>query len=104
MGEDIFVGDLQKEIMLIDGVISLIDFSVYSIYDGYYSSDRCPLPEAGNGNAACNTNVGNIFKVDEGANSFKIDLNAIDNVLYSDYNSMYEVLNDSNIQVRAKLI
>ena len=34
MGEDIFVGDLQKEIMLIDGVISLIDFSVYSIYNG----------------------------------------------------------------------
>ena len=103
MGEDIFVGDLQKEIMLIDGVISLIDFSVYSIYNGFYSSDRCPLPEA-NLNANCSTNVGNVFKVDEGADSFKIDLNAIDNVLYSDYNSMYEILNDSNIQVKCKLI
>jgi hypothetical protein len=103
MGEDIFVGDLQKEIMLIDGVISLIDFSVYSIYNGSYSSDRCSLPEAKLG-ANCSSNVGNTFKVDEGADSFKIDLNAIDNVLYSDYNSMYEILNDSNIQVRAKLI
>ena len=103
MGEDIFVGDLQKEIMLIDGVISLIDFSVYSIYNGFYSSDRCPLPEA-NLNANCSTNVGNVFKVDEGADSFKSDLNSIDNVLYSDYNSMYEILNDSNIQVKCKLI
>lgn len=103
MGEDIFVGDLQKEIMLIDGVISLIDFSVYSIYNGSYSSDRCSLPEA-KLDANCSSNVGNTFKVDEGADSFKIDLNAIDNVLYSDYNSMYEILNDSNIQVRAKLI
>lgn len=104
MGEDIFIGDLQKEIMLIDGVVSLIDFNVYSIYDGFYSSDRCPLPEANVGNANCATNVGNIFKVEDGANSFKIDLNSIDNVLYSDYNSMYEILNDSNIQVKCKLI
>lgn len=103
MGEDIFVGDLQKEIMLIDGVISLIDFSVYSIYNGFYSSDRCPLPEA-NINSNCATNINNVFKVDEGASSFKIDLNAIDNVLFSDYNSMYEILNDSNIQVKCKLI
>lgn len=103
MGEDIFVGDLQKEIMLIDGVISLIDFSVYSIYNGFYSSDRCPLPEASL-NANCPINTGNVFKVDGGADSFKIDLNAIDNVLFSDYNSMYEILNDSNIQVKCKLI
>ena len=103
MGENIFVGDLQKEIMLVDGVISLIDFSVYSIYNGFYSSDKCSLPEE-NVNVNCATNVGNTFKIDEGTDSFKIDLNAIDNVLYSDYNSMFEILNDSNIQVRAKLI
>lgn len=103
MGENIFIGDLQKEIMLVDGVISLIDFSVYSIYNGFYSSDKCSLPEE-NANANCVTNTGSTFKVDEGTDSFKIDLNAIDNVLYSDYNSMFEILNDSNIQVRAKLI
>ena len=103
MGENIFVGDLQKEIMLVDGVISLIDFSVYSIYNGFYSSDKCSLPEE-NINVNCLPKTGSTFKVDEGTDSFKIDLNAIDNVLYSDYNSMFEILNDSNIQVRAKLI
>lgn len=103
MGENIFLGDLEKEIMLVDGVISLINFEVYSLYNGAYSSDRCPYPEANNtGNCSVVTN--NAFKVDDGADSFKIDLDAIDHVLYSDYNSMFEIYADSDVQVRCKLI
>ena len=97
MGENIFLGDLEKEIMLVDGVISLINFEVYSLYNGAYSSDRCPYPEAG-------TITSNTFKVDSGADSFKIDLDAIEHVLYSDYNSMFEIYSDNDIQVRSKLI
>ena len=44
MGEDIFIGDLNKEISLIDGLISLIDVKIYKINGGGYSSDKCPLP------------------------------------------------------------
>jgi hypothetical protein len=94
MGENIFMGDLEKEITSVDGVISIIDLSVYNIYNGSYSTDKCPLPisdETGD------------FKVDN-ANAIKINLKEVDNVLYSDYNSMYEILNDSNIQVKCKLM
>lgn len=103
MGENIFVGDLEKEIMLVDGVMSLINFEIYSLYNGPYSSDKCPYPEA-NFTGACAPTVVNTFKVDNGADSFKIDLDAIDHVLYSDYDSMFEIYNDSDIQVKTKLI
>jgi len=103
MGEDIFLGDLEKEIMLVDGVISIINFEVYSLYNGKYSSDRCPYPEA-DLTGTCATKVSNVFKIDDAADSFKIDLDAIDHVLYSDYNSMFEIYSDSDIQLRSKLI
>ncbi len=103
MGENIFLGDLEKEIMLVDGVISLINFEVYSLYNGTYSSDRCPYPEA-DVTGACSSATTNVFKVDSGADSFKIDLDAIEHVLYSDYNSMFEIYSDSDIQLRLKLI
>jgi hypothetical protein len=103
MGDDIFLGDLEKEIMLVDGVVSLINFDVYSLYNGTYSSDRCPYPEA-NASGSCAITTTNVFKVDDGADSFKIDLDAIDHVLYSDYNSMFEIYTDNDIQLRAKLI
>ena len=104
MGENIFLGDLQKEITSVDGVISIIDFSAYSIYNGSYSTDRCPLPEDTSSEVGCTTSSSITYKIDDASNFFKIDLKAIDNVLYSDYNSMYEILNDSNIQLKCKLI
>lgn len=103
MGEDIFLGDLEKEITLVDGVVSIINFEVYSIFNGPYSSDRCPYPEA-NASENCVVPSSNIFKVDSAADAFKIDLDAIDHVLYSDYDSMFEIKTDENIQVRCKLI
>jgi hypothetical protein len=103
MGDDIFLGDLEKEIMLVDGVVSLINFDVYSLYNGTYSSDRCPYPES-NASDSCAITTTNVFKVDDGADSFKIDLDAIDHVLYSDYNSMFEIYSSNDIQIRAKLI
>ena len=42
MGEEIFIGDLEKEINLLDGVVSLIDLRVYAIYGGNYSSITLP--------------------------------------------------------------
>ena len=104
MGENIFIGDLQKEITMVDGVIAIIDFSAYSLYNGMYSSDKCPFPEA-NLTGNCATGEVETFSVPEGAESFKIDLDAIDQVLYSDYNSMFEVYNPENdIQIKCKLI
>jgi hypothetical protein len=106
MGEDIFLGDLEKEIMLVDGVVSIINFEVYSIYNGSYSTDRCPYPEYGQSDSdTYKSVVYNNFKVESGADSFKIDLDSIDHVLYSDYNSCFEIFNPTaDIQIRAKLI
>lgn len=104
IGEDIFVGDLEKEITSVDGVVAIIDFSVYSVYNGTYSSDRCPLPEDTSSEQGCTNSSSITFKVNGSGESFKIDLKAIDNVLYSDFNSMFEILNDNDIQLRTKVI
>ena len=104
MGEDVFIGDLEKEIMLIDGVLGLIALRVYNIYSensGRYSTDKAPYPIL-NAQADCNTVSMPVFNVN-GGQAYPIDLDAIDRVLHSDYNSMFEILNPTNdIVVRTK--
>ena len=102
MGEDIFLGDLNKEITSLDGVISLIDLKVYKINGGGYSSDICPLP------SIADTSSGDCGTVDEqpflvnGATCERIDLDNIDSVLLGDNNAMYELKN-ANYDVRVKI-
>lgn len=103
MGEDIFIGDLEKEINNIDGVISLIDLRIYAIYNGSYSTSIPSLPkkyEMANGCSIPNVSK---FDVSDGAESFEVDLNEIDYVLYSDIDSMYEILDDNDIKIQVKL-
>lgn len=103
MGDDIFVGDLEKEIMLLDGVVSLISLRIYKIWNGKYSPDKCPLPPLVEG-SACETVVSE-FNTPDGSESEQIDLMGVDKVLYGDYNSMYEIKNPSfDIQVKCKLV
>lgn len=103
MGDDIFLGDLEKEITLLDGVVSLIEVRVYKIWNGTYSPDKCPLPALIEGNA-CDASTAQPFNIPEGSDSEQIDLMAVDKVLYGDYNSMYEVKNpNQNIQIKCKL-
>ena len=104
MGEDIFVGDLEKEITLVDGVISLISFKTYSITGGTYSTDINPLPTVIEGEV-CDVSTDSSFNVDGGAKATQINLNETDKVLYSDYNSMYEIkYPESDIRIRVKTI
>ena len=104
MGEDIFLGDLERQITNIDGVISLINIRVYSITGSpAYSDDQCPLP-AKLSNSECNKNMEKIINNKNGIKT-EIDLDATDHVLYSDYNSMYEIKypnDDINIKVKLK--
>ena len=101
MGEDIFVGDLEREINSLDGVIGLIDMRIYTIYSGNYG-DKCPLPLVGAQNNCCTPN--NVtFTVSDGT-AEQIDINAVDGVLVADFDSMYEIKNiERDIRVRAKL-
>lgn len=102
MGEDIFIGDLNKEISIIDGLISLIDVKIYKINGGGYSTDKCPLPSTND------TAVNDCMQTDEqlftvaGAEVERIDLDAIDSVLYGDSDAMYEVKQDTDICIRVK--
>ena len=102
MGEDIFIGDLNKEISIIDGLISLIDVKIYKINGGGYSTDKCPLP------STTDTAVNDCMQTDEqlftvaGAEVERIDLDAIDSVLYGDSDAMYEVKKDTDICIRVK--
>lgn len=101
MGEDIFVGDLEKEISLVDGVISLIDLKIFKIWNNSYSPDKCPLPELIEG-GSCDSIISTNYNVD--GEFRQIDLEQIDHVLYGDYNSMYEIKKPStDIQVRCKV-
>lgn len=103
MGDDIFVGDLEKEIMLLDGVIGIIRMKIYKIYNGGYSSDVCPLPETSE-ESVCGSEPSEGFSLkDEGSIYREIDLDATDYVLYGDYNSMYEIKSpSSDIQIKIK--
>lgn len=104
MGDDIFIGDLEKEVTLLDGVVSLINLKIYKIWNGTYSPDKCPLPEIEEG-SACDVLSDDEFSVGEGASTAQIDLMSTDKVLYGDYNSMYEIRNiSSDIQVRCKTV
>ena len=102
IGEDIFIGDLEKEICLVDGVISLIDLRVYKIWNGGYSPDKCPLPVY-TITDGCNPIGRPEFNITGGADSAEIDLDACDMVLIADYNSMYEIRGDNDVQIRCKL-
>lgn len=107
MGEDIFIGDLEKEINNIDGVISIIELRIYSLYSaqqGNYSNDICPLPKWGEYDENGNLITEEFTALKNDGESFRIGLNEIDNVLTSDYNSMFEILNpETDICVRVKL-
>lgn len=104
MGDDIFLGDLEKEITLLDGVVSLIDLRVYKIWNGRYSPDKCPLPPLVP-EGVCEPSIAQPFNTPDGSLSEQIDLMAVDKVLYGDYNSMYEIKNPTfDIQCRAKTV
>ena len=104
MGDDIFLGDLEKEITLLDGVVSLIDLRVYKIWNGRYSPDKCPLPPLVP-EGVCEPSLAQPFNTPDGSLSEQIDLMAVDKVLYGDYNSMYEIKNPTfDIQCRAKTV
>jgi len=101
MGEDIFVGDLEKEVSLVDGVISLIKLRIFKIWNNGYSPDKCPLPKFIEG-SSCDSSKSSSYSVP--GEYEEIDLEQIDSVLYGDYNSMYEIkYPNRDIQCKVKL-
>jgi hypothetical protein len=88
MGDEIYIGDLEKEISKIDGVINLISLTITNETGGEYS----------------HTTVSQETIIDEDdPDKSIIDLEATDGILYNDGDTMMEILNPTkDIRVRLK--
>lgn len=97
MGDDIFLGDLEKEISLINGVINLIDMRVYNEYGKEYSSTLTTQKIKSDTECYAATS-GEIS-----SSRSEIDLDASDHILYSENDTMMEIkYPEQNIRVRIK--
>lgn len=98
MGEDIFLGDLQKEISNLDGVQNLIDMRVYNPVSDGYSDDEI-TQELVDISDCCYSD-----EYEESGTNYDrmIDLKKSDQTLYSDANSMFEILDENDITVKVK--
>ena len=90
MGEEIYVGDLQKEIGKIDGVINLISLKVFNETGSEYSKSTVsqeviPVEE------------------EEGNSRYEVDLEATDGILYNEGDTMMEIKKpETDIRIRIK--
>lgn len=90
MGEEIYVGDLQKEISRIDGVINLISVAVYNEIGNGYSSTEVPQETV--------TEEG-----EPDSERLLIDMEATDGILYNEGDTMMEIkYPEKDIKVRMK--
>lgn len=97
MGDEIYVGDMEKEISKTDGVINLISFRVYNEHGEGYSSNLIEQETI-----SSNSYDEEIYYLGDGESDL-IDLEATDGVLYSDGDSMFEVkYPEKDIRVRIK--
>lgn len=86
MGEEIYIGDLEKEISKIDGVINLISLKVINKKNGEYSPTEVSQE-------TINGENGEVI----------IDLDATDGILYNDGDTMMEILKpESDITIKIK--
>ena len=94
IGEDIFVGDIEKEISKVDGVLNLIDLRVYNEHGPNYSRTLTPQE----------TLVDNDYdsKIIDPERD-EIDLSASDYILITESDSIFELkYPESDIKVRVK--
>ena len=97
MGDDIFLGDLEKEISLLDGVVNLIDLRVYNEFGNQYSPTQT-TQQIKEDTECFGTTAGEIS-----INRSEIDLDASDHILFSENDTMMEIkYPEQNIRVRIK--
>lgn len=102
MGDDIFLGDMTKQISQLDGVIQLSDIKAYNMIGNGYSNDEIAQDLVENSSCNCDyEDIDSDGTIDP--NVKEIDLKSSDLMLFSDCNAMYEILNkNSDIVVRVK--
>ena len=90
MGEDIFIGDLQKEISKLDGVINLVRLRVFNKVGSGYSDDETTQELVQTANCCYDEYEEYDQQVTEDP---EIDLLKSDYMLFSEANSMFEIKN-----------
>lgn len=88
MGDDIFVGDIEKEISKVDGVLNLIELRVFNIFEENYSSTRT-TQQIKTYTECCETGE----YADNGLTENRdcIDLKASNKMLYTENDTMFEI-------------
>ena len=98
MGDDLYVGDLKKEISKIDGVANLIELRVYNETGPGYSST--PTNQELFYGGDCNR-----VQEERIPGRDRIDLEASDGIIYSDGDTMLEIkYPEKDIRVMPKYI
>ncbi len=93
LGDDLFIGDLEKQISAIDGVANLIDLKLYTVFGNEYKS-QAPVPL-----------VDGTLVNFNGSSKAQIDLVSMNKVLTCDAQGMYEIKNKrSDIMVKVSTI
>ena len=95
MGDDVYVGDIMKEISKVDGVVNLIKLKVFNIFDNIHSQTR--TTQATIDGDACGSGESVRYEF-----MLEIDLDASDGILYSEGDTMLEVKYTNDIEVRFK--
>lgn len=91
MGEDIFIGDLQKEISKLDGVINLVSLRIFNkVGDGY--SDDVTTQQLVD-TTTCDYDEYEEYEQQEVNEDNEIDLKKSEYMLFSEANSMFEIKN-----------
>lgn len=99
MGEDVYLGDLQKEIAKLDGVINLVKLQCFNKVGEGYSEDECTQELVDK--SRCVDDYG---YAEENESDNEIDLEKSDYMLFSEADSMFEIKNkNSDIIVVAKV-
>ena len=104
MGEDIYIGDLQKELSKLDGVENLVSIRIFNKVgsDAGYSDDASTQQMVDY--TACNYDDYEEYE-SETTGENEIDLRKSDYTLFSEANSMFEIKyknNDIKVEVRTR--
>lgn len=103
MGENIFLGDLEKEISKLDGVVNLIALRCYNkVGEGGRYSDSV-IDQTMIDYESC-TDMDMMAALGGQMMENEVDLMDSDKTLYSAIDSMFEVKYDTDIRVRTKII
>lgn len=96
-GDDIFIGDLEKEISKLDGVKNLIELRIYNKVGNGYSDDET-TQELINPADCC---YDEYIEADTNFDR-RIDLKASNKILFTDANSMIELKYTNDVKVNVK--